>query len=659
MVNIIKGGNTTVPVQPVRIAVCHRQQPGAPVVNAYLLLLDARGRVRGDADLVFRNQPQHPSGAAHHLGPSEGGGQRADWLEVDLRRLEPSVERVVIAGSADGGTFGAVPGLYVQLTADDVAVAEYRVEDASTETTFVLGELYRRGERWKFRAVGQGYDSGPAGMAADFGIAAAFPVGPPRNAGAGERTPIAPAVSAAPSAPDPRWPKPITVSKVRGAVVPGTAAVPASSAAAPASAPGAVALPPVADAYLERSGRGNDILTVEASLPAGPVIIEVAVDGEGDFILYTVNKADREDELLFSTREPALRGRRLVIASGKRPLRLKVMSGRAWTVRVLPVTAAQPLTDRIETRGAEVLRYDGPPADLRIRYDGGGGGKRKGHFALYTARPEPAHRFDHELHVSESGRVKTTIPLNEGPLLVLVETNGGWSAELGGRKEQPGPAPAAVPAPAHVQAPAPAPQPVRAPATDVLLERSGRGYNVLTVEAPFRCGPLIVEARAGDDGYFVMYTLDRVNEDEELLFNTTQPGFHGRALAVTPADRPLRLKIETDDEWTVRVLPVGAALPLAGPVRGAGPEVLHYTGPIADLNVRYRGEDGSGARGATGWFALWKASPDLADFDDRDLLVNETKAAEATVPLTEGPLLILVEAEGPWTAEVRGLPQYP
>lgn len=56
---------------------------------------------------------------------------------------------------------------------------------------------------------------------------------------------------------------------------------------------------------------------------------------------------------------------------------------------------------------------------------------------------------------------------------------------------------------------------------------------------------------------------------------------------------------------------------------------------------------------------LWKASLTLADLDDRDLLVNETEAAEVTVPLTQGPLLALVEAEGPWSAEGRGLPQYP
>jgi tellurium resistance protein TerD len=43
-------------------------------------------------------------------------------------------------------------------------------EDASTETAMIFGELYRANDEWKFRAVGQGYESGLAGIASDFGV---------------------------------------------------------------------------------------------------------------------------------------------------------------------------------------------------------------------------------------------------------------------------------------------------------------------------------------------------------------------------------------------------------------------------------------------------------------------------------------------------------
>lgn len=52
----------------------------------------------------------------------------------------------------------------------DIELARFAITDASTETAFVFGELYRRGGQWKFRAVEQGYAAGLAGLATDFGI---------------------------------------------------------------------------------------------------------------------------------------------------------------------------------------------------------------------------------------------------------------------------------------------------------------------------------------------------------------------------------------------------------------------------------------------------------------------------------------------------------
>jgi len=55
--------------------------------------------------------------------------------------------------------------------ADKSELARYDLsEDASTETAMVFGELYRNGPEWKFRAIGQGYASGLAGIARDFGV---------------------------------------------------------------------------------------------------------------------------------------------------------------------------------------------------------------------------------------------------------------------------------------------------------------------------------------------------------------------------------------------------------------------------------------------------------------------------------------------------------
>lgn len=127
--------------------------------------------MRDDGDFVFYNQPQHASRAVRHLGKRQDAGATTDTVEVDLRALEPDIERVVLCASADGGTFGELSGLTLRLldagTRDELAYFEM---EATTETAFIGGELYLRGGRWKFRAVGQGYASGLAGLATDFGI---------------------------------------------------------------------------------------------------------------------------------------------------------------------------------------------------------------------------------------------------------------------------------------------------------------------------------------------------------------------------------------------------------------------------------------------------------------------------------------------------------
>ncbi|WTX99559.1 VWA domain-containing protein [Streptomyces sp. NBC_01420] len=167
MTTLSKGANMPVAASAVRAVLGWSAGPGVPDVDASALVLAADGRVRSDGDLVFYNQPRHASGAVRHLGKQPG----SDTLEADLAALGPDVQRVALCASADGGTFGQVPGLHLRLL-DTVSGAELARFDmaAGPETAYVCGELYRRAGGWKFRAVGQGYASGLAGLATDFGI---------------------------------------------------------------------------------------------------------------------------------------------------------------------------------------------------------------------------------------------------------------------------------------------------------------------------------------------------------------------------------------------------------------------------------------------------------------------------------------------------------
>ncbi|WP_369023166.1 TerD family protein [Nocardia cyriacigeorgica] len=167
---MMKGANVAVPQAAVRVELGWRSGPGVPDADASALLL-AGGKVRSDNDFVFYNQPAHPSGAVRREG-KQPGAQVIDVLAVQLDRVEPQIDTIVIAASADGGTFAQFHGLYVRVldSANGTEIARFDSTGATSETAFVLGELYRRQGGWKFRAVGQGYDTGLSGLATDFGI---------------------------------------------------------------------------------------------------------------------------------------------------------------------------------------------------------------------------------------------------------------------------------------------------------------------------------------------------------------------------------------------------------------------------------------------------------------------------------------------------------
>ncbi|THA77507.1 Tellurium resistance [Streptomyces sp. A0642] len=213
-----KGANTPVATARLRVELGWREGPGALDVDVSALLLTAAGKVRSDDDFVFYNQPVHPSGAVRHEGRRQDGGGAVETIGVALPEVEQEIGTVVIAASTDG-TFGQVAGLFVRVL-DAVSGAEaarFDATDATTETAFVLGELYRRAGAWKFRAVGQGYDSGLAGLATDFGISVDEPApAPPRpSAPLPQPARISPAPQPVPHAPLPPAPQPVPAQPVR------------------------------------------------------------------------------------------------------------------------------------------------------------------------------------------------------------------------------------------------------------------------------------------------------------------------------------------------------------------------------------------------------------------------------------------------------------
>ncbi|PXW33904.1 TerD family protein [Nocardia sp. 348MFTsu5.1] len=137
-------------------------------------------KVVSDQHFIFFNNLRSPDGSIEHTGDNTTGEGEGDdeVINVDLSAVPPNIESVVFPVSiydADSRSqsFGQVRNAYIRVTdrSNNNELARYDLsEDASTETAMVFGELYRNGAEWKFRAIGQGYASGLAGIARDYGV---------------------------------------------------------------------------------------------------------------------------------------------------------------------------------------------------------------------------------------------------------------------------------------------------------------------------------------------------------------------------------------------------------------------------------------------------------------------------------------------------------
>ncbi|MEI5011690.1 TerD family protein [Streptomyces sp. PmtA] len=159
-VPMAKGANTSLSTEPVKV---HITAHGAPVDVSALLLNPGR-TVRSASDLVFYNHPCQ-----------DGVEASAHTVTATLEHLPGDVHAVMVVVSID-------------LEAEPASVFDHRntweatiVQDGHTwqfqpprftsnETVAVAVEIYRRAQGWKIRAIGQGYDTGLAGLATDYGI---------------------------------------------------------------------------------------------------------------------------------------------------------------------------------------------------------------------------------------------------------------------------------------------------------------------------------------------------------------------------------------------------------------------------------------------------------------------------------------------------------
>ncbi|WP_344530314.1 TerD family protein [Streptomyces albiaxialis] len=206
------GSNLPLPAPRVAVEVT------APTkLDVSALLLGPEGKVRSDEDFVFYNQPSAP-GVTHSSGA-------ADTITVETGSVPAEIAKVVVTASLDtpGSTFaGTEPTATVRDANSNAVLATFTPPQLGAETALVIVEIYRRGDAWKVRAVGQGYANGLGGIATDFGVNVEEPAPAPQSA------PQPPQPAPAAQAPQPPQPTAPPVAPT---------APPAQAAPSPADAP--------------------------------------------------------------------------------------------------------------------------------------------------------------------------------------------------------------------------------------------------------------------------------------------------------------------------------------------------------------------------------------------------------------------------------------
>lgn len=125
-------------------------------VDVVALVVDGDERVLSDDHLVYFNALSTPEGSVRlnldTLGEAE--------LAVDLDELPGPGVKVVLAAVVSGeATFGDVGPLEVVIRDGHGAEAARATLDAGTvERSMLVAEFYRRGENWRVKPIGQGYE---------------------------------------------------------------------------------------------------------------------------------------------------------------------------------------------------------------------------------------------------------------------------------------------------------------------------------------------------------------------------------------------------------------------------------------------------------------------------------------------------------------------
>ncbi|MDC9597494.1 VWA domain-containing protein [Xenorhabdus anantnagensis] len=168
--NLQAGQNIVLSTTSLRLTLSYPTSPSfRSEVDASAFLLNASGKVRGDSDFYFYNNPT----AADNSLVLETSHQ-SSIITLDLTKIDADVSKIAITLVIDGPD--SVANLQ-QLKFEAPNIASFTVSTAGrTEKAMIVAEIYRHSGNWKLRALGQGFNGGLGPLAVNFGVDVEQPV---------------------------------------------------------------------------------------------------------------------------------------------------------------------------------------------------------------------------------------------------------------------------------------------------------------------------------------------------------------------------------------------------------------------------------------------------------------------------------------------------
>ncbi|WEG09300.1 TM2 domain-containing protein [Microbacterium horticulturae] len=172
------------------------------------------------------------------------------------------------------------------------------------------------------------------------------------------------------------------------------------------------------------------------------------------------------------------------------------------------------------------------------------------------------------------------------------------------------------------------------------VKKTGHGDTLITLPKGATGG--VVTATHKGQANFAITVLDGDNASTgELLVNTIGHYSGTTAWGLMALGDGARLQVTADGDWKITLAPFSSAKAFDGSAKGTGDAVELYDGDAAALTATHKGS------------ANFVVYEETSEAFSMGLLINEIGKYSGTVPLSAGPSIVTVKADGAWTLKAE------